>query len=52
MQQRLCSRCGLAQGDWQGNDGQGVDAGGQTYCCRGCAAQTGCTCTPRRPTPG
>jgi hypothetical protein len=40
-----CPRCGMAREQWQSNRGQGVRAGGATYCCQGCADNTGCTCT-------
>ena len=39
-----CPRCGMAQRQWSGNDGQGYTLDGQTYCCRGCAEGTGCVC--------
>jgi hypothetical protein len=29
---------------WTGNAGDGVEVGGVTYCCQGCADNTGCTC--------
>jgi hypothetical protein len=44
MAQQTCPKCGMAKNQWKGNGGQGVNAGGQTYCCSGCAQGTGCTC--------
>jgi hypothetical protein len=41
---QTCPRCGMTRDRWQGNGGQGVQSGGQTYCCQGCADNTGCTC--------
>jgi hypothetical protein len=34
----------MAKNQWKANGGQGVSQGGQTYCCDGCAQNTGCTC--------
>jgi hypothetical protein len=34
----------MAKQDWKGNGGQGVSRNGQTYCCDGCANNSGCTC--------
>jgi hypothetical protein len=42
--EQFCAGCGMPQGDWEGNDGQGYTLGGESYCCRGCADGTGCTC--------
>ena len=44
MAMQNCANCGMPQGEWKGNNGQGVQKEGQTYCCRGCADSTGCTC--------
>jgi hypothetical protein len=33
----------MAKQSWKGNGGQGVAKDGQTYCCDGCANNTGCT---------
>jgi len=42
---RLCPGCGKPEAQWKGDDGLGyVDDDGHTYCCVGCAHQTGCTC--------
>jgi hypothetical protein len=42
---RLCPGCGMPESQWRDNDGKGhLAADGHTYCCRGCADQTGCTC--------
>ena len=43
--EQTCPRCGMTKGQWQGNGRQGVQSGSQTYCCQGCANNTGCTCT-------
>lgn len=45
MNQQTCPRCGMQRDKWQGNGGQGVQQSGQTYCCAGCANNTGCTCS-------
>lgn len=43
-QVRLCPGCGRTEQTW-GAGGRGfLDDEGQTYCCGGCLAQTGCTC--------
>lgn len=44
MAQQTCDRCGLPRDQWKGNNGEGVQKNGQTYCCEGCANNTGCTC--------
>jgi len=33
----------MEQDDWS-NDGEGYTVDGETFCCRGCAEGTGCTC--------
>ncbi|MBA3824882.1 MAG: hypothetical protein H0X24_13425 [Ktedonobacterales bacterium] len=43
-EERSCSKYGMTQSEWRGNDGSGYDADGQTYCCVGCYDDTGCTC--------
>lgn len=37
-----CPNCGMAARDWSQEGGYAL--GSQTYCCQGCAEQTGCTC--------
>ena len=44
MAQELCPRCQLPRDQWKGNGGEGVEEGGETYCCAGCAYNTGCVC--------
>jgi hypothetical protein len=44
MPQHTCPRCGMTDDKWKENDGRGVNQNGQTYCCKGCAMGTGCTC--------
>jgi hypothetical protein len=39
-----CPKCGMSRGDWQGEGGQGYAKDRETYCRRGCAEGTGCTC--------
>jgi hypothetical protein len=39
-----CANCGMPKDEWRGNNGQGFQMAGKTYCCQGCAAGTGCTC--------
>jgi len=41
---QTCPNCGMAREEWQGNQGQGYEYAGQTYCCEGCADGSGCTC--------
>jgi hypothetical protein len=42
---RLCPGCGRPEALWRENGGSGYEgADGGTYCCRGCADETGCTC--------
>jgi hypothetical protein len=36
----VCSSCGMSAEDWS----EAYKLGSQTYCCQGCAEQTGCTC--------
>jgi len=43
LQLNECPVCGMEQDDWS-NDGEGYTVDGETYCCRGCAEGTGCTC--------
>jgi hypothetical protein len=42
----VCPNCGRRGSQWRENDGEGFELGGQTFCCRGCAEETGCTCGP------
>lgn len=45
IEARLCPGCGLPERLWKEDGGRGhVTADGDSYCCRGCAEQTGCTC--------
>ena len=44
MAEKTCPRCSMAEKEWKGGDGRGVDKSGQTFCCDGCANNTGCTC--------
>jgi hypothetical protein len=39
-----CSRCEMERAGWTGEDGRGIRTGDYTYCCQGCANDTGCTC--------
>ena len=36
-----CPRCGVVKNAWPG---EGYTHEGETYCCQGCAEDTGCTC--------
>jgi len=36
----ICANCGMASEDWS----EDYKLGSQSYCCQGCAEQTGCTC--------
>ena len=42
--EQTCAKCGMPKEEWRGNNGQGFQMGDQTYCCQGCATDTGCTC--------
>jgi hypothetical protein len=44
MAQQTCPRCGMAKQQWKGNGGNGVQRGNETFCCEGCANNSGCTC--------
>ncbi len=45
-EQRLCPGCGRPETSWTENGGAGYAAeDGGLYCCRGCADETGCTCS-------
>ena len=44
MAEKTCPKCGMTEKQWKGNNGQGVNKDNQTYCCNGCAENTGCTC--------
>ena len=44
MGEQSCAMCGLGRSQWQEEGGQGYTKDGQTYCCRGCAEGTGCSC--------
>jgi hypothetical protein len=41
-----CPSCGMERSEWKGNGGQGVESGGQTYCCEPCrdGGAAACTC--------
>lgn len=41
---QTCANCNMPKAEWRGNNGQGLEVGGKTYCCQGCATGTGCTC--------
>jgi len=43
-QTATCPNCGMSKSMWTENKGQGYTKDGETYCCRGCAEGTGCTC--------
>ena len=44
MSDQPCPCCGLPKGLWDANNGEGYVTNGRTYCCRGCAEGTLCTC--------
>lgn len=44
MAEQVCPRCGLPKESWQGDEGEGYEKDGTTYCCQGCAEGSGCTC--------
>ena len=39
-----CANCGISDGEWLENDGQGYRQGDATYCCQECAEQLDCAC--------
>lgn len=42
---RTCPNCGAVQSEqWEDNGKGYYTERGQTYCCQGCAENTGCTC--------
>ena len=43
--EQVCPNCGMVKNDWKDNDGEGFETDIETYCCEGCAENTGCTCT-------
>jgi len=45
MAEATCPSCGMGKHLWTGNGGEGIEKGGRTYCCQGCADQgvSGCT---------
>jgi hypothetical protein len=43
-----CPRCGMARDVWPDDSAGGAVKDGITYCCKGCAEDTGCTCTGNR----
>ena len=43
-QSETCPTCGMEKKDWGGRTGRGYLQEGETYCCRGCAEGTACTC--------
>ncbi len=43
MEPTQCPKCGMSRDQWSANAGAGYDKGGERYCCRGCAENTGCT---------
>jgi hypothetical protein len=38
-----CAKCGIEKSTWE--DPKGFNEEGWQYCCRGCAVDTGCTCS-------
>ncbi len=49
MAPRTCPTCGMLQTEWLATGGQGYARDGQTFCCRGCAEGSGCTCRTANP---
>lgn len=41
-EEQTCARCGMEKQDW--SEPEGFELEGITYCCQGCADDTGCTC--------
>jgi hypothetical protein len=42
--EQRCPGCGMEAEDWKGTGSRGFHAGGELYCCQGCADGSGCTC--------
>jgi hypothetical protein len=40
----VCPECGKPEERWCEDEGRGYPFGGQVFCCRGCAEETGCAC--------
>lgn len=45
QEDKKCPGCGMQKTEWKGNKGRGFEGDDDTYCCRGCAEGSGCTCT-------
>jgi hypothetical protein len=43
-----CPRCRMPRDTWPDDSGGGALKDGVTYCCKGCADDTGCTCRGNR----
>ena len=43
LENRQCTRCGMAKQKWSVEGGY-TDVTGLSYCCQGCAENTGCVC--------
>lgn len=43
-----CPRCGMPRDTWPDDSAGGAVNNGVTYCCKGCANDTGCTCSGNR----
>lgn len=41
-----CARCGMEKADW--GSAQGIQKEGETFCCQGCADETGCLCEEQK----
>jgi hypothetical protein len=41
-EEQTCVRCGMENQDW--SEPEGYELEGTTYCCQGCADDSGCTC--------
>jgi len=46
-----CPGCDIEQSQWSALDGKGHLRDGEAYCCRDCAQQLGCICTPQQVDP-
>lgn len=44
MTEQTCSNCGMKKNEWSWNQGEGYRKDGNTYCCKGCAENSECTC--------
>ncbi len=42
LEGQVCPQCGMKNAEWP--QSTGYEQKGETFCCEGCAEDTGCTC--------